>query len=277
SSPTVVPFSDSAAPAAGTGATAKPKKPVSAAKYAACLAASKHSTGPRDTTVTSRNALKLGMTCESITFLPGESEEAFYAHVERWGRELGADGEAQWASVEMACFQQLKSMRIRNAAGAAGNEKIAHINDEFDDRSVSAARALLPELSADPNRIVMQLRSSTSGCELLLEKWSLIEDRLRTHLAIEVSQRRTLIELNGRRPGELFSDPLVYEIDRLFLGAIHGQGGCTAAMAAETFFFDRDEMMSPTEFERRLTAMVNNLPPVEEAHDRLVNMVSGAM
>jgi hypothetical protein len=88
-----------------------------------------------------------------------------------------------------------------------------------------------------------------------------------------VTQRHEFLFLSGRRPVDLFRDPMVFELDRLYLGAISGPGSFTAAEAANALLHDRPEEMSTEEFERRLEPMVENLPTVADGHAALVALV----
>jgi hypothetical protein len=101
----------------------------------------------------------------------------------------------------------------------------------------------------------------------------LIRERLRTHASLEVSQRREFLFLTARRPVDLFRDVTIYDLDRLYLGAISGPGSFTAAEAANALLLDRPAEMSEEEFERRLEPMVQNLPTIAEGHAALVALV----
>src|SRR5262249_7875776 len=149
----------------------------------------------------------LGMTCKSITFLADESPEEFYAEVERAGSELNCVSQEEWAEAEIVVFERWKLRRTRNAEGSAANQKIEHIKNNIDDRNADQARSLLADLSVDPNRIMTELRKSTTGCSLLLQQWTLIRDWLLKHKSFEVSLRSMLLELSGRRSSDLFTNP----------------------------------------------------------------------
>jgi hypothetical protein len=94
-----------------------------------------------------------------------------------------------------------------------------------------------------------------------------------TYHSFEVSQRRYFLNLLGRRPGDLFIDPVVFDLDRLYLGAISGPGSFTAEGAANAFLLDRPDDMSEGEFARRLEPMVASLPTILEGHAQLVRLV----
>jgi hypothetical protein len=254
----------------------KTKRPISAAKYAACLANSKHSTGPKSDAgkaIASRNATKSGFTCTSITFLPGEDEDEFHAIVARWARELRAETEAEVAQVEEAVYAKWKQRRIRESQGAAAHHRIENLQAQADDRAADEVRTLVLQLPLAPGTVVQQLRSTSRGCAFLLLQFELLKARLQTHHSFEVSQRRWFLNLLSRRPADLFIDPVVFDIDRLYLGAISGPGSFTAARAANAFLLDRPEDMSEGEFARRLEPMVASLPTIAEGHAQLVRVV----
>jgi hypothetical protein len=254
----------------------KPKRPLSPAKYAACIANSKHATGPKTPegkAIAARNATKSGFTCKAITFLPGEDEQEFHAQVARWARQLRAETDIEYAEVEEAVYAKWKQRRIRRAQGAAAHGRIEKIATDAENRVAEEVCTLIPQLPLAPGTVVPKLRSSSQGCAFLIQQFQLLQAWLATHSCFEVSQRRYFLQLLGRRPADLFVDPLVFEVDRLYLGAISGPGSFTAAGAANAFLLDRPDDMSEGEFARRLEPMVQNLPPIAEGHARLVRLV----
>jgi hypothetical protein len=255
---------------------AKPRRPISAAKHAANIANAKRSTGPTSITgklVASANGVSHGMTCKTLVFLPGESRAEFDSEVARWARQRGAVTEPEITCIETAVYCRYKQCRARNAQGAAGTRAINNVANEYHDRTAEEVRALLPLLPTDPAGVVQLLRKTSQGCSYLLNQFIFISSRLDTHSAFEVSQRREFLFLSGRRPVDLFRDPMVFELDRLYLGAISGPGSFTAAEAANALLHDRPEEMSEEEFERRLEPMVENLPTVADGHAALVALV----
>jgi hypothetical protein len=254
----------------------KPKRPISAAKHAACVANSRRSTGPTSPAgkaTVSRNATKSGFTCRKITFLPGEDEQEFRALVDRCARDVRAETAVEYAEVEEAVYSRWKQRRIRESQAAAAHQRIETIEAAGDDRAREEVRTLIPQLPLEPLSVINKLRSTTPGCTFLLEQFRLLKAWLSTHHAFEVSQRRYTLQLLGRQPNHLFIDPVVFEIDRLYLGAIGGPGSFTAEQAANAFLLDRPDDMSDGEFARRLEPMVQNLPTIAEGHAALVRLV----
>jgi hypothetical protein len=254
----------------------KKRRPISPEKHRANIANSKCSTGPRSITgkaIASANAVSHGMTCKTHIFLPGESHAAYDREVAQWGRQLGAVGGPEFALLQTAVYCRYRQCRVRNAQGAAGTRTIELLDDNYHDRTAQEIRTLLPRLPMDPGYVVQQLRKTTQGCSYLIEQFMLIKYRLVTHSSFEVSQRREFLLLCGRNPVDLFRDPMVLEIDRLYLGAISGPGSFTADEAANALLHDRPAEMSAEEFTRRLEPMVQDLPTIAEGHAALVARV----
>jgi hypothetical protein len=105
----------------------------------------------------------------------------------------------------------------------------------------------------------------------------LLRARLKTYPVVEVSQRRYLTQILGHKPSDLFTDPFVYELDRLYLGSISGPGSFTPAQAANAFLLDYPGDMSDREFEARFEPMVANLPTIALGHAGLVRIIEVAI
>jgi hypothetical protein len=132
-------------------------------------------------------------------------------------------------------------------------------------------------LPIDPSRVVRHLRKTVCGCSFLLGQLRLVRARLDTHSAFEVSQSGYFLRLLGHDPSDVFTDPLVFELDRLYFGALSGPGSFTAAEAANALLHDRKPEIGEAEFERRLQPMVDNLPTIVEGYTGLVQIVEQAI
>jgi hypothetical protein len=115
--------------------------------------------------------------------------------------------------------------------------------------------------------------NSTYGCAFLIRELTSIKQRLITHPSFEVSQREYALRLAGHRPEELFTDPVVRDLNRAYLASLHGPGFFTAAMAANTFIYDRPSAITKTEYERRMEPVVKDLKSKQEGWDYLKKFV----
>jgi hypothetical protein len=165
--------------------------------------------------------------------------------------QLGAVTDVEYAQVEEAVYAKWKQRRIRSSQGAAVRRKIGDIQ-AAGDRAAEEVCALISQIPSSPGITIPQLRATSQGCSFLLQQFGLLRERLSIHHSFEVSQRRWCLNLMGRQPDHLFIDPHVYDLDRLYLGAIGGPGSFTADRAANAFLLDRPTDMSEGEFARRL-------------------------
>jgi hypothetical protein len=245
---------------------------------AANAANAQKSTGPKTVAgkqKSSMNAVTHAMTCDKLLFLPGESTEKFDAEVAQWVRDLGAKTAPEIAQVKTAVYCLWKAERADKADVCAVNGAVHKIEDAFDDAQAADAKALevVPNLASQPKETVARLMSSRAGCAFLIGQFGLLEQRLSTHCSFEVSQRSYALQLGGRDPKDLFRDPVVMELNRNYLGGIHGPGFFTAEMAAQVFMDDRPEGMTNNEFQRRLGMLVDDLPSIHDGRARLQEYV----
>jgi hypothetical protein len=196
--------------------------------------------------------------------------------VARWALQLGAVTDVEYAQVEEAVYAKWKQRRIRGSQGAVRYEASEHIQASGD-RAAEEVCTLIPQIAQSPGTIIPQLRATSQGCSFLLQQFQFLRERLATHHSFEVSQRRWALNLFARRPDHLFIDPHVYDLDRLYLGALGGPGSFTADQAANALLLDRPDDMSDGEFSRRLEPMVENLPTIAEGHAGLIKLVDTAI
>jgi hypothetical protein len=278
----VVPYNENHAQATPPAdGPARPKRPVSEAKRLANIANAGKAAAARSAAgkaAVAGNAVTHGQTCNNPTiFLPGENPEEYAQQVDRWSVALGAQTEPEVAQVGLAVYQLWKLRRTRTATAAAVTRKVEAIDNDIDDHNADEVRDLIPQLPIDPARVVRHLRKTVCGCSFLLGQLRLVRARLDTHSAFEVSQRGYSLQLLGHNPADVFTDPLVFELDRLYFGAISGPGSFTAAEAANALLHDRKPEITEEEFERRLEPMVNNLPTIVEGYTGLVRIVEQAI
>ena len=195
------------------------------------------------------NAVQHGATCKEIVFLEDEDESAFWAKVDRIAQEEGAEGELELEAIKTAVYSRVTKDRAINAQAIAVNEKRAQIKDHFGDQKRAEMRELVPNLVKAPDVTVTKLMNSTCGCAFLIRELISIKRRLITHKSFEVSQREYCLRLAGHRPEELFTDPVVRDLNRSYLASLHGPGFFTPAMAANAFMYDRPKEITETEFD----------------------------
>jgi hypothetical protein len=264
-----------------TEAQARPRRAVSEAKRLANIANAQASTGPRSErgrAAVAANGVVHGQTCNNANILlSDENPDEYASEVARWAIVLKAETEPEVAQVGLAVYQLWKVRRTERASAAAVAQKVEDIENNVDDQTSDLVRTLIPQLPLDPARVVKELRKSVCGCTYLLGQLRLLRERLTTHPVFEVSQRRYVTQALGHKPSDLFIDPFVYELDRLYLGSISGPGSFTPARAANAFLLDNPGDMSDREFEARLEPMVGNLPTIKEGHAGLVKLLEQAI
>ena len=106
-----------------------------------------------------------------------------------------------------------------------------------------------------------------------IREFTSIKERLVTHRSFEISQRAYCLQLAGHRPDELFTDPVVRDLNRSYLGSLRGPGGFTIDMAANALMYDRPEGVKETEYTRRMEPFVRDLVSVEQGHAELKKFV----
>jgi hypothetical protein len=268
-------------PAAPAQPPPKPKRPVSEAKRLANIANGMKSAAgrsPEGKARAAKNALTHGMTSNDPNFfLPDEDPEEFKQDAHEWSVFLNAETKPEMALVTLAVYELVKRARSEKATVAGATRRIEHVQDAFDDRTANEVRVLIPQIPTDPGRVIAALRTSVLGCKYLIDQWSLLLSSLDQRWTFEVSERRWVQQLLGFRPDELFTQHLVFEIDRLYLGSLGGTGSFSPEAAANAFLLDRPEDMSEGEFARRLELMTLYLPTVEESQARLVKLIEATI
>jgi hypothetical protein len=248
------------------------------AQAAASRANGAKSKGP--TTDTGRekvkfNAVQHGAACKEIVFLDADEESAFWVKVDRIVEEEGAVGELELDAIKTAVYSRVTKNRAINAQAIAVNEKRAQIQDHFGAQKQAEMRDLIPNLVKAPDVTVTKLMNSTYGCTFLIREFQSIAKRLTTHTSFEVSQREYCLRLAGHRPEELFTDPVVRDLNRAYLASLHGPGFFTPESAANAFMYDRPKDITETEFERRMEPFVKDLVSVADGWEELKEFVDG--
>jgi hypothetical protein len=259
----------------------KPKRPVSEAKRLANIANGMKSAAgrsPEGKARAAKNALTHGMTSNDPNFfLPDEDPEEFKQDAHEWSVILNAETKPEMALVTLAVYELVKRARSEKATVAGATRRVEKVHDAFDDRTANEVRVLIPQIPTDPGRVIAALRNSVHGCNYLIDQWSLLLSTLDQRFTFEVSERRWVTQLLGFRPCDLFTQHMVFEIDRLYLGSLGGAGSFSPEEAANAFLLDRPEDMSDDEFTRRLELMTLFLPTVEESQARLVKLIEATI
>jgi hypothetical protein len=274
----MVPHQESAAPEPRARTPKKRKKRfVTSAMRSAARANSKKSTGPSEAARarTRFNGVVHGMASQQIMFLKNENPGHFWSEVDLWCTQRGAVTEDERSCIADAVYSRWVKRRVINAQVHAANEAIEDIEDHFEERKAAEVQDLIPNLKAKPGLTVTELMNSTCGCTFLITEFTALSERLTTHYSFEVSQREHALRVGGHRPKELFTDTVVKELNRSYLGSLQGPGGFTAAGAANAFIYDKPEDISDGEFERRLERHILDLPTIEEGHAQLQRYVKG--
>jgi hypothetical protein len=253
----------------------KKKRRVTARMTAANRKNATKSTGPSTEArpKTRFNGTRHGMASREIMFMDGEDPQAFWAEVDLWCRQRGAETADERTAIANAVYSAWVKARVINAQVHAANDAIDTINHTFADQKVALVRDLLADLKAKPEVIIAAVMNTSYGCALLIKEFKALRDRLKTHCSFEVSQREHALRLGGHRPKELFTNKVVQEFNRSYFGSLDGPGGFTAAEAANALMYDRPSGVSKGEFERRLGRLVLKLPTIEEGHAKLKRYV----
>jgi hypothetical protein len=159
--------------------------------------------------------------------------------------------------------------RCHNADIAAETRVVNNVEHGFEDRQCLRCADLVANLALSPAATIIQLRSFTRGISWLLGQIELLEEHLRTSRSFHPSQRVFVVHLLGRRPQDLFTDPVVRQLNVDYLSGLHGPGKITAEEAALLLWQDRPADMDPGEFERRLGGWLKDLDSIEQGHGLL--------
>ena len=189
-----------------------------------------------------------------------------------WKRK-GRKGSSRSEAIKTAAYSRVIKLRAINAHAIAVTQNMAEIKDHFVEQKQAEVRNLIPQIVKAPDVAVTKLMNSSCGCSLLIREFTSIKERLVTHHSFEISQRAYCLQLAGHRPDELFTDPVVRDLNRSYLGSLRGTGGFTIDMAANALMYDRPEGIKETEYTRRMAPFVQDLVSVEQGHAELKKFV----
>jgi hypothetical protein len=169
----------------------------------------------------------------------------------------------------MAAVEYFRFQRCHTADIAAETRVVHAVQNNFEDRQCLRCADLVANLAAAPAATIVDLCSFTHGISWLLGQVETLEEHLRTSLSLHPDQRVHAIHICGRRPQDLFTDPVVRNWNLAYLSALHGPGKLSAAQAAELLETDRPEGMDADLFEFRLQGLLGGLVAKEEGQARL--------
>ena len=165
-------------------------------------------------------------------FIDGEDPRVFWEEVALWCRQRGARTADERTAIANAVYSVWVKARVINAQGHAYNDAIDTINHSFDGQKIALVRDLLADLKERPEVTIAAMMNTSYGCSLLINEFTALGERLKSHCSFEVSQREHALWLGGHRPKELFTNKVVQEFNRSYFGSLQGPGGFTAAEVA---------------------------------------------
>ena len=174
------------------------------------------------------------------------------AQVALWVRQLGAKTAPEIHQVTLAVYNTWKTSRADQAEASAVNRAVNTIRDQFQNGKALETWELIPSLPSEPKKTYQKLTNSVQGCSFLIRQLEILGNWLLDFSSFEISDRALGLTLGGYDPKDLFVDPMVMNLNRAYLGGIHGKDGFTAAQMANALQGDRPESVTPEEFERRL-------------------------
>jgi hypothetical protein len=254
----------------------KKKRLVTDDMIAANRKNSTFSTGPKLESSRKRtrfNGTRHGFASREIMFLDGEDPQAFWDEVDLWCRQRGARTADERTAIAHGVYSVWVKTRVINAQVHAFNDAVDTINHSFDGQQVALVRDLLANLKEKPEITISAVMNTAYGCGLLIDEFTALGERLKSHYSFEISQREHALRLGGHRPKELFTDKVVAEFNRSYFGSLQGPGGFTAAEVASALISDRPDDVSEGEFERRLERAIADLPTIEAGHAELKRYV----
>jgi hypothetical protein len=247
----------------------KRKHVMTPARLAAARANAQLSTGPKDISNTRFNRLIHGCACELPVVMPGEDPEEVQNKINLYIAEQGAETQAEKDSAAMAALEFVRYQRCHGADIAAGTRVVNDVQNNFEDRQCRRCADLVANLPASPAATVIELCSFTHGISWVLGQVERLEEHLGSSFSLHPDQRVHAIRICGRRPQDLFTDPVVMNWNVNYLSALHGPGKISAAEAAELLETDRPEGMAADLFEFRLEGYLGGLVAMEEGQARL--------
>ena len=199
----------------------------------------KKSTGPRTPegkAISSKNALKHGMTSREV-LLPGEDGEELASKLEAWQGAMRSKDVIETDLVDVAVSSLWRIKRCVRSETSKIAERMRHAVEEFDVEQFKRAEILgdrltrdvinrcmipgkdpltqksLQELRAnDPVLIAREMMSFAAGVDWLLGRWQKLRDNLEDDKFLHYPDKYEMCRMLGLRNEDSMIDPIVREI-----------------------------------------------------------------
>jgi hypothetical protein len=216
------------------------------------------------------NAVRHGAACKEIVFLEGEDEGAFWARVDRVVAEQGVEGELEIEAIKSALYSRVTKERAINAQAMAVTEARTKIEENYHHQKLAEVTGLIGKLAGAPKLTVKKLMDSTAGCVFLTRELRGILNALHSAHSLCRIHRSYCLLLTGHHPGDLFTDPVVRQVNRAYMASFQCElGEITIELAAQAFEVDRPAEMPKAQFSAFMTPLVADLPTADQGRRRL--------
>jgi hypothetical protein len=171
-----------------------------------------------------QNALKHGLTAETLDVLPGEDANAFADRIEGWARTLEPRNKVEEFLVRRAAVLSWKLDRSERHEISALSRRMrqqAEVDRRLHrERVNSMTGRLLPTLddvqangfdSESPRVLIQEIESTAQGCTWLLECWELIRQAVLQRTPWTHSEEMAILRLSGQGPSAI-RDPELLRI-----------------------------------------------------------------
>src|SRR5205085_480626 len=115
------------------------------------------------------------------------------------------------------------------------------------------------------------------GCRWLIARWRGLAEALAETPTWEASDKTLAFQLLGKRPTDLFLDPVAKELTAAHLAAVVGNVNPSLDQIRGWLLPQRPEGMSAGEFDRRVQRLIPQFPDRDQGRAILVECVQGAL
>src|SRR5262245_13284181 len=183
------------------------------------------------------NSVRHGLRSAPGRVLPGENADELAALSERWFKKLQPRDEAEDDLVDDLVNARWMMQRAQRACFEHAKARIEQVDDGEEKRVAATMRRLLwdrrsghicmyalsanvdggpgtstldaPDDPNDTSELVRELEGSLRGCEVLIEQWKTLADRVRNDLPLQAHDRLAAIRMLGQQPAECLRDDRV--------------------------------------------------------------------